>query len=412
MKESGTKVARSQLLEAVEEYAESKASVCLQIFSSGIAWFIFLHQGKLIYASHSIDPFERLERQLRRLNFGNSQKSSGIISQLRFNFEAETPADLPSGLDYRAIYWLVKQNCIELADARSLVKLITLEVMESFLLMQSEASMSPKELRQIPIFYQVKLQTFIQLCRENIRKWQTFSPLIWSPYQRLYFFNIAQGSQKLSPQQKQKLGKYLRGFNFRQLGALLNQDELALAQKLFPLIKSKVIVLRDPQPPFNQLPKIPCPSLAPNPESLSRSGFEQTDDAIDRISVPPTTAQDKYKIVCVDDSPTVLREIQTFLKDQNVSVFTIANPVKALMEIVRIKPDLILLDVGMPTIDGYQMCRTLRKHSALKTKPIVMVTSHTGLIDRARARLSGATDYLTKPFTQPELLKMVFRYLV
>jgi twitching motility two-component system response regulator PilG len=81
------------------------------------------------------------------------------------------------------------------------------------------------------------------------------------------------------------------------------------------------------------------------------------------------------------------------------------------MTIVRINPDLILLDVGMPAIDGYQLCSMLRRHNLFKTTPIVMVTGNTGLIDRAKAKVAGATDYMTKPFTQEQLIKMVFRYL-
>jgi two-component system, chemotaxis family, response regulator PixG len=63
-------------------------------------------------------------------------------------------------------------------------------------------------------------------------------------------------------------------------------------------------------------------------------------------------------------------------------------------------------------VDGYELCRLLRKHPMFKKTPIIMVTGNTGLIDRARAKIAGTTDYMTKPFTQDQLLKMVFRYLL
>ena len=84
---------------------------------------------------------------------------------------------------------------------------------------------------------------------------------------------------------------------------------------------------------------------------------------------------------------------------------------KALVQILKIKPDLILLDIGMPNLDGYQLCSLLRNHALFKLTPIVIVTGKEGFIDRAKARLVGATDYITKPFTQSELLKIAFRYL-
>jgi twitching motility two-component system response regulator PilG len=89
----------------------------------------------------------------------------------------------------------------------------------------------------------------------------------------------------------------------------------------------------------------------------------------------------------------------------------INDPVKALMQIVRSKPDLILLDVTMPNLDGYELCSLLRRHPSFKNTPVVMVTGNTGFIDRAKARLVGASSYLTKPFTQSELLKTVFKHL-
>jgi twitching motility two-component system response regulator PilG len=99
------------------------------------------------------------------------------------------------------------------------------------------------------------------------------------------------------------------------------------------------------------------------------------------------------------------------LDENTFSVVTINDPVKALMQILRSKPDLILLDVEMPSLDGYELCSLLRKHSAFKHTPIIMVTGRTGFIDRAKAKMVRSSGYLTKPFTQSELLKMVFKYL-
>jgi two-component system, chemotaxis family, response regulator PixG len=118
-----------------------------------------------------------------------------------------------------------------------------------------------------------------------------------------------------------------------------------------------------------------------------------------------------YTIVCIDDSPTILRAINAFLDDATFSVLLINDPVKALMQVIRSKPDLILLDIEMPNLDGYELCSLLRRHPQFKQTPIVIATSNTGLIDRAKAKLVGASGYLTKPLTKPELLKTVFKHL-
>ncbi|MFQ4139223.1 response regulator [Nodosilinea sp. PGN35] len=122
-------------------------------------------------------------------------------------------------------------------------------------------------------------------------------------------------------------------------------------------------------------------------------------------------AKAHYTIACIDDSPTVLQAINSFLDDKIFSVIMIDDPVKALMQVIRTKPDLILLDVTMPSLDGYELCSLLRRHPDFKTTPIIMVTSNTGFIDRAKAKLVRASGYLTKPFNQSDLLKFIFKYL-
>jgi twitching motility two-component system response regulator PilG len=107
----------------------------------------------------------------------------------------------------------------------------------------------------------------------------------------------------------------------------------------------------------------------------------------------------------------VLQAIQSFLDDTSFAVVAINDPVKALMQVIRSKPDLILLDVTMPNLDGYELCSLLRKHPTFRHTPIVMVTGNTGFIDRAKAKLVGASGYITKPFTQSDLIKVVFKHL-
>jgi two-component system, chemotaxis family, response regulator PixG len=122
-------------------------------------------------------------------------------------------------------------------------------------------------------------------------------------------------------------------------------------------------------------------------------------------------SQSKYKICCIDDSPTVLNQIDNFLEGYDCSVFLINNPISALREMIRIMPDVILMDINMPEIDGYKLCRLIKNHSKLKTKSVIMMTSNSGILDRAKARLVGATDYLTKPFSKSEFLEIVSKNL-
>jgi twitching motility two-component system response regulator PilG len=184
---------------------------------------------------------------------------------------------------------------------------------------------------------------------------------------------------------------------------------------LSPLISDGAISLKEPLTPFNLLPQtyfLSPEAENPKSEMFSEAAAEEegNDDDISQIaSQQPVKI---WKIVCIDDSESMLSIINSYLGSQDFQVTLIQDSMKALMKINSIRPDLILLDIGMPNVDGYQLCSLIRKSSTLKDIPIVMVTGNKGLIDRARARIAGATDYLAKPFFQADLLRMMMRHLM
>ncbi|WP_016950370.1 response regulator [Anabaena sp. PCC 7108] len=124
------------------------------------------------------------------------------------------------------------------------------------------------------------------------------------------------------------------------------------------------------------------------------------------------TDKRNYTIFCVDDSPMVLNAIRGFLDEQIFSVIGVTDSLKALMEIFRVKPDMILLDVTMPNLDGYEVCSLLRKQASFRNTPVIMVTEKPSLIDRAKAKLVRASGCMTKPVNQGDLLKIIFQHMV
>jgi twitching motility two-component system response regulator PilG len=153
------------------------------------------------------------------------------------------------------------------------------------------------------------------------------------------------------------------------------------------------------------------PSSRPVSSPVSQQNSQEVKDNSQQAAPPSLVRKTLYTIACIDDSLTVLNSIKSFLDENVFTVVTINDPVKALMQILRSKPDLILLDVEMPNLDGYELCSLLRRHSAFKNTPIIMVTGRTGFIDRAKAKMVRSSGYLTKPFDQSELLKMVFKHI-
>ena len=394
-------------LNLLTKLCSDRVDGCLQVSYKSFHYFIYINQGKIAYATHSLEPFERLERHLRRLSHEVPILTNEIRSQLRLSFNEEQDNFVKQPRDYQAISWLSSQNFINGQQTELLIERLNKEVFESYLLLKDEYQNNfiSDIILESPISL-TELSLIVEQCQKNLESWQSLSPHILSSYQRPYFFDKS-GSK---PQEK-KLGKILRGFSFRQLSALLNQDDIFLAKKIYPLIIQKKIIIRAPQNPFDLLPMIPISSESKKSKSIDLDP-SQNQENINFSDLSNSNIQQKqWRIVCIDDSPTILNEISRFLSRDEFSVFPITEPLKALMKIIRIKPDLILMDVGMPNIDGYKLCSLIRKYSAFQNTPIVMVTGNKGLIDRAKARIAGATDYMTKPFTQSDLLSMVFKYL-
>jgi chemotaxis family two-component system response regulator PixG len=400
-------------IKLLEQLATSQAKGCLRITSNDVVWLLYFYEGKLFYANHSLEPIERLEQHLRRISpiVLANQVYTDLREQLK---EANLEATYPS-LDYQAIRWLIAQGHISEQTAGTLVKSITKEVLQSYLLVTTGTSELIARETAFPIWWSGNFLFVTKECQTELQAWQALQPAIKSPYQRPYLMNVEH--PLLTPDVKAKLSKILIGFSFRQLSLLLKQDELTVANNLYRLISNQIVGLRPPQPPFDRLHRLYAA------ESDKDRFDEKTQSVTDSLAavnpdknISTTTGdlaeQTTYKIACVDDSPTILREINRFLDGDSFKVFPIVDSGTALMKIIRINPDIILLDVGMPTIDGYKLCSMLRKHPAFKKTPIVMVTGNTGIIDRAKAKMAGSTDYMTKPFTQSGLIEMVSSHLM
>lgn len=110
------------------------------------------------------------------------------------------------------------------------------------------------------------------------------------------------------------------------------------------------------------------------------------------------------KVLVIDDSKTIRRTAETLLKKEGCDVVTAVDGFEALAKIADHKPDIIFVDIMMPRLDGYQTCALIKHNASFKQTPVIMLSSKDGLFDRARGRIVGSEQYLTKPFTKDELL--------
>ncbi|MBF2067360.1 MAG: response regulator [Calothrix sp. C42_A2020_038] len=308
-----------QPLLILNKLASTSATGCLQVFSASASWLIYLEKGKLVYASYADGMFDILYRKLQKLSQSVPTLNRETYTRLKAIFETGIEHQAIPNRDYLAICWLVNQKYLNSDQAATLIEELTVEVLESFLLLQEGC-------------YELASTSLID-----------------------------------------KMPKYCR----------------LDIQKLIEQFQS---------PNKNH-------STNQNHKHNSHTNYKQK-------SRPSQKNQKlRYTIMCIDDSPSMLHAIKSFLDENFFDVVQVNDSVKALMQTIRVKPDLILLDIGMPNLNGHEFCSLLRRHSYFRNTPVIMVTARTSLIDKAKAKIARASGYLTKPFTQVELLKIIFQNL-
>lgn len=120
---------------------------------------------------------------------------------------------------------------------------------------------------------------------------------------------------------------------------------------------------------------------------------------------------DAFKIMVIDDSKTIRRTAELLLEQAGCQVITAFDGFDALAKIVDERPDIIFIDVMMPRLDGYQTCALVKNNPAFKAIPVIMLSSRDGLFDKAKGRIVGVDQFLTKPFSKEELLGAIKAYV-
>ncbi|MFM7363131.1 MAG: response regulator [Cuspidothrix sp.] len=170
--------------------------------------------------------------------------------------------------------------------------------------------------------------------------------------------------------------------SLRQLARYLNRDILTVAKVMYPYVQQGWVQLVY--------------------SNTFKTGEHQTSTEF---------KYHKGRIICVEDTLAIYEKIEPIFKLQGYEVISITNPLEVLSLVLQLEPDLILWDVSIPEPDGYEICSMLRHCTAFRFVPIILLTGTNRFVDHVRARMAGATDYVTKPLTDQELLMLVEQYL-
>ncbi len=132
--------------------------------------------------------------------------------------------------------------------------------------------------------------------------------------------------------------------------------------------------------------------------------------SLPELDQPNSADLSSLKVMIIDDSKTIRKSAETLLSKEGCEVLTAEDGFEALAIIAVNKPDIIFVDIMMPRLDGYQTCTLIKNNRQFRDTPVIMLTSKDSIFDKARGRIVGSEEYLTKPFTRDDLLQAVNRH--
>jgi twitching motility two-component system response regulator PilG len=339
--------------------------------TAGQSWFVFFLNGHIIYAGDSGANLSRLRDYLRRYKVDKALDYT--------NASAIATINAP---EYGYLWALLENHTLTPEQGRSIIQSMVQETLFDLLSLHQGAFIFELGPALSPQLMTLEIAPLITQIMKQVQEWKQFHPHIQSPNQCPAIADASQLRKTLTESSFEALDRWADGkTSLRQMARYLNRDIVTVARAVYPYVKQGFVQM--------------LTSVA--------EGTDQIEVQLGEDKAP--------RIVCIDDGATVRAAVEQILKQHGYEATSISNPLKALSLVFQLKPHLILCDIAMPELDGYEICAMLRRSTVFRGTPIIMLTGKDGFIDRVKARMVGATDYLTKPFGEGELLMLVEKYV-
>ena len=350
----------------------------------GQEWIFFLHLGRIMYATGGTHPVRGWQRNL-------AAYCPQMLSQ-RLAIERElggmdTTAFSTCWQHYLLSLWTTQQK-ITAEQAVNIIHAATREVL--FDVAQAKRAtyqVQPDRSLSTPLTL-IDVEQVIAEVEELWQVWRSDRVANYSPNLAPIIKQPEQFRKHTSASVYQTLTKLLDGQNtLRDLAVRMKRDVLQVTRSFLPYIQLGLVE-------FISIPDLPNPVCG---------GVSQT---------PPTFVESTGGLVaCVDDSPLICQTMQNLLVAAGYRYVSVTDGLRAIATLLARKPDLIFLDLVMPNTNGYEICTQLRKLACFRDTPIVILTGNDGLVDQVRAKLVGASDFLSKPIDAGIVLGVIRKHL-
>ncbi len=363
----------------------------LQVTASlGSQWTLYFYLGRLFYGTGGKHPVRRWLRH--NLQLGTSPELAAAAAAAAPRVEsADYEEALTFSWEYEILRTRVEQQTITREQAAKAIWGILLEVLFD---MTQTGQIVYVVKPQKPVSVPLILPDFQQLVAETQQQWQLYQQAQMAHYSLDLAPVIKQPEalqQQLPLTAYQALTQLVTGEQtLRDLACSTGRSAIALTQSFLPYLQSDGIEL------------VELPDLSP---PLTSAGA----DAIATVSA--TDSALAPLIACIDDSPAVCKTMELIVTRAGYRFVGIEDPLQATRTLIKLRPDVIFLDLVMPNTNGYEVCGQLRKVSTLRQTPIVILTSNDGIVDWVRSKLVGSTEFLAKPVHVATVLAIIHKYL-
>lgn len=351
----------------------------------GRFWFVFFVQGQIVYTASTDTSLSRLQDYLRRYRLEQRLEPRSLSS-------SEASINAP---EYGHLWRLLEDHLLSPAQGRAIIRSMVHETLFDLLSLHQGSFIFEQGPPLSPQLTALETAPLVTKIMTQVQEWKLLHPLVQSPDQCPLVVNDAALQASVSRRTMAALDRYLDSqTSIRQIARYLGRDILTVARAIYPYAQQGAIQLVFPE------------SLARSPQATPPNHpWDLTGVAEAPLDPEPP------KVVCVDDSVTLGKTVEAILGQNGYTAIALDEPLAALSQVFSLNPDLILCDIAMPDLDGYELCAMLRRSTRFRQTPIVMLTGKDGFIDRVRAKMVGATNYLTKPFGASELLMLVEKYI-
>lgn len=395
------------LSRTIQQIIQSEINGHLTLYSAaGHTWTLYFQVGRLVWASGGTHRFRRWYRILREIGVSPSSV------QLR-------ESTVSPQWEHLALTVLFKRQQVNREGVSKAIELTLTEVLfdafhSSNQVTQIGCSVDQGNVGSSPVTVLGTCDEFIDKAQAALKAWQQTALSKYSPNLAPIIKSPELLQKQATPKIYQTLTTNLNGqLSIRDLAITTHQNIYTLANFLGQYVCDDLISLR----PVQDIALVSQNATnQPTRRDEARSADRGVVPMPGSAPPPPPPAPsakplDGPLILCVDDSPQIGYILEHLLQSAGCRCIVIQDAVDAVGQILRRKPDLILLDLVMPVISGYEVCSQIRRVSAFKETPIIILTGNDGVIDRVRAKMVGATDFLPKPIDSEKLLTTVQRYL-